>query len=193
MSFFRRVAVTALLLAVIAAGAEAQAPPGRSDVLVGKVLDIQGQVLNIVRLESQLKGFDLGIPGSEVKVTAQETRIELPADILFDFDKSDIRPSAADALKRVAALLRERAKGTVQIEGHTDSKGNPPYNQKLSERRADSVRKWLVEREGLTSMKFATEGFGASRPKVPNTKPDGSDDPDGRQINRRVEIVFGSG
>jgi len=55
------------------------------------------------------------------------------------------------------------------------------------------VRKWLVEREGLTNMQFATEGFGASRPKVPNTKPDGSDDPDGRQTNRRVEIVFGSG
>ena len=193
MSRFRRVVVTVILLAVIAVGAEAQAPTGRSDTPVGKVLDIQGKVLNIVGLESQLKGFDLGIPGSQVSVTAQETRIELPADILFDFDKSDIRPSAADALKRVAALLRERARGTVQIEGHTDSKGNAPYNQKLSERRAQSVRKWLVEREGLTSMKFAIEGFGASRPKVPNTKPDGSDDPDGRQTNRRVEIVFGSG
>jgi len=92
-----------------------------------------------------------------------------------------------------AALLRERAKGVVRIEGHTDSKGNPPYNQKLSERRADSVRLWLVEREGLSNMKFATQGFGATRPKVPNTKPDGSDDPDGRQTNRRVEIVFGTG
>jgi outer membrane protein OmpA-like peptidoglycan-associated protein len=158
----------------------------------GKVLDITGKVLDIVGLTSEVKGIDLGIPGSHVTMTPKEVRIELPADILFDFDKSDIRPSAADALKKAAALLREWAKGTVRIEGHTDSKGNPSYNQKLSERRAESVRKWLSEREGLTANKFATEGFGATRPKVPNTKSDGSDDPDGRQINRRVEIVFGT-
>ena len=179
-------AVTALLLAVPVTGVMAQAP-------TGKVLDISGQVLDIVGIASDVKGIDLGIPGSHVTVTAQEIRIELPADILFDFDKSDIRPSAADAIKKAAALLRERAKGTVRIEGHTDSKGNAPYNQKLSERRAESVRKWLVEREGLTATQFATQGFGATRPKVPNTKPDGSDDPDGRQINRRVEIVFSTG
>jgi outer membrane protein OmpA-like peptidoglycan-associated protein len=126
-----------------------------------------------------------------VKETATETRIELPADILFDFDNSAIRPTAAEALQQVAAILRERARGTVRIEGHTDSKGTPAYNQKLSERRADSVRLWLVEREGLVKVKFTTQGLAATRPAVSNTKPDGSDDPEGRQKNRRVEIVFG--
>lgn len=186
------VGVVAIALGVGAAAGWAQEPAGRSDQPPGKVLDISGKVLDIVGLASELKGIDLGIPGSKVTVTPQEIRIELPADILFDFDKADIRPSAADALKKAAALLRERAKGPVRIEGHTDAKGNATYNQKLSERRAESVRKWLVEREGLASLKFAIEGFGATRPKVPNTKPDGSDDPDGRQINRRVEIVFGT-
>jgi outer membrane protein OmpA-like peptidoglycan-associated protein len=53
------------------------------------------------------------------------------------------------------------------------------------------VQKWLVEREGLRGMRFQTKGFGAERPVAPNAKPDGSDDPEGRQKNRRVEIVFG--
>jgi outer membrane protein OmpA-like peptidoglycan-associated protein len=194
MSRFRGVIAAAVLtIAATAPPAGGQAPAGRSDQPTGKVLDISGNVLDIVGLASEVKAIDLGIPGSRVTVTPKEVRIELPADILFDFDKSNIRPSAADALKKAAALLHERAKGVVRIEGHTDSKGNPPYNQKLSERRAESVRLWLVEREGLSNIKFATQGFGATRPKVPNTKPDGSDDPDGRQINRRVEIVFGTG
>jgi outer membrane protein OmpA-like peptidoglycan-associated protein len=189
--FWEAIAAAALLL-IVNGHAWGQAPEAKSDQPVGKVLDINGKVLDIVGLASEVKGIDLGIPGSHVTVTPQQVRIELPADILFDFDKSDIRPTAADALKKAAALLRERAKGTVRIEGYTDSKGNAPYNQGLSERRADSVRRWLVEREGLTNIRFAAQGFGATHPKVPNTRPDGSDDPDGRQTNRRVEIVFGT-
>lgn len=127
----------------------------------------------------------------QVKETATETRIELPADVLFDFDKADIRPTAADALSTAAAMIRKGAKGTVRIEGHTDGKGKPGYNQKLSERRAASVQKWLVDREALRTTKFAARGYGATKPAVANTKPDGSDDPEGRQKNRRVEIVFG--
>lgn len=200
------IAAAALLLSLGAPAGWAQAPLGRSDQPVGKVLDISGKVseisgkiLDIVGMPrevkgmaSEVKGIDLGIPGSHVAVTRKEVRIELPADILFDFDKSNIRPSAAGALEKAAVLLRERAKGVVRIEGHTDSKGRPAYNQRLSERRAEAVRRWLVAREGLTTIRFVTVGFGATRPKVPNTKPDGSDDPAGRQINRRVEIVFGT-
>lgn len=194
-------AVAAAALALIIHPVWGQALAGLSGQPVGKVLDIvarvldieQGRTLDIIGVKSEVKGIELDVAGSHVTVTPQEVHIELPADILFDFDKADIRPSAADALKKVAALLRERAKGGVRVEGHTDSKGNAPYNQKLSERRAEAVRKWLVEREGLSNIKFVTQGFGATRPKVPNTKPDGSDDPDGRQINRRVEIVFNTG
>lgn len=179
---------------ITASGSEAQEPAAKVlDIVPGEAVEIEGRTLDIVGLANEVKGIDLGIPGSRVTVTAQEVRIELPSDILFDFDKADIRPGAADALKKAAAVLRERAKGPVRVEGHTDSKGNAPYNQKLSEKRAESVRDWLLQREGLTAVKFMTQGFGATRPKVSNTKPDGADDPDGRQINRRVEIAFGSG
>ncbi|MHB8881409.1 MAG: OmpA family protein [Thermodesulfovibrionales bacterium] len=125
-----------------------------------------------------------------VKETKSEIRIELAADVLFDFDKADIRPDAQGALKQTADIIRGKAKGVVRIEGHTDSKGSDSYNQKLSARRANSVKDWLVKKEGLKDVKFETKGYGAKKPAVPNTKPDGSDDPEGRQKNRRVEIVI---
>jgi outer membrane protein OmpA-like peptidoglycan-associated protein len=73
-----------------------------------------------------------------VKETASDVRIELAADVLFDFDKATLRPEAEATLAKAAALIEERAGGSVRIEGHTDSKGDDAYNQKLSERRAES-------------------------------------------------------
>jgi outer membrane protein OmpA-like peptidoglycan-associated protein len=135
---------------------------------------------------------DLGakIEDLKVKETGQEIRIELAADVLFDFDKSDLRPVAQKTLHQAAGIIQDKAKGAVRIEGHTDSKGNDAYNQKLSERRAASVKTWFIEKEGLANVQFTTQGFGAKKPVASNTKPDGSDDPDGRQKNRRVEIVL---
>jgi outer membrane protein OmpA-like peptidoglycan-associated protein len=115
--------------------------------------------------------------------------IELPADIAFEFDRSDIRPSAEPALAQAADILCRRARGIVEIDGHTDSKGTPVYNQKLSEQRAESIRHWLIEHEDLRT-KFSTRGFGATRQVAVNTQSNGSDDPEGRQRNRRVEIIF---
>jgi len=109
--------------------------------------------------------------------------------VLFDFDKADIRPEAADTLKRVADVIREQAKGGVTIVGHTDSKGTDAYNLPLSQRRANAVRDWLVKDAGLGSVRFQTSGEGARKPVASNTRPDGSDDPEARQKNRRVEIT----
>jgi outer membrane protein OmpA-like peptidoglycan-associated protein len=150
------------------------------------VQDLKIQVLDLVFNVEDLAGK---IQDLQLKETDTEIRIELAADVLFDFDKSNIRPQAEQALKQVATVLREKAKGTVRVEGHTDSKGSDPYNQKLSVGRANSVRNWLIQKEGLKNVRFSTAGFGAKKPVVSNTKPDGSDDPEGRQKNRRVEIV----
>jgi len=177
-----RQAATLLACLLLATG------PGLAQELSGEVVELSYPVEDLLYRVEDLAGQ---VQKLAVKETATETRIELPADILFDFDKADIRASAADALKQVAGILRERARSAVRIEGHTDSKGTPAYNQKLSERRADSVRLWLVEREGLAKLKFTTQGLAATRPAASNIRPDGSDDPGGRQKNRRVEIVFG--
>ena len=146
------------------------------------------QVLDLIYKVENLAGK---VENLQVKETDIEIRIELAADVLFDFDKADIRSQAQAALKQVASIITEKAKGLVRVEVHTDSKGSETYNQKLSDRRANSVKDWLVKKEGLKDVRFSTAGFGAKKPVVPNAKPDGSDDPDGRQKNRRVEIVIG--
>jgi outer membrane protein OmpA-like peptidoglycan-associated protein len=145
------------------------------------------QVLDMIYKVEDLGGKVLDL---QVKETQTEIRIELAADVLFDFDKADIRPDAENALKQAAGIVREKAKRAVRVEGHTDSKGSDSYNQKLSDRRANSVKNWLVQKEGLRNVRFSTAGFGAKNPVAPNTKVDGSDDPEGRQRNRRVEIII---
>jgi outer membrane protein OmpA-like peptidoglycan-associated protein len=123
-----------------------------------------------------------------VQESPREVRLYLAADVLFDFDKSTIRQDAAKTLHQVADIVRARSKGVVRVEGYTDSKGNAAYNARLSEQRAASVKEWLISKEGL-KIAMTTLGFGAAHPAAPNAKPDGSDDPAGRQRNRRVEIV----
>jgi outer membrane protein OmpA-like peptidoglycan-associated protein len=171
-------AVAIVVAAVAIAGAEAQDQPGKVLPIESKVLDIAGMTLG---LDAMLK--DLG-----AKVTEKEIVIELSADVLFDFDKSNLRPEAVDALTKVAAILKGTGKSPATIEGHTDGKGSDAYNQPLSERRAQSVRDWLVKQGGIEASRLSAKGFGKIRPVAPNAKPDGSDDPDGRQKNRRVEI-----
>ncbi len=145
------------------------------------------KVLNLVYTVQDMGGKVLDL---QVKETTTEVRIEMAADVLFDFDKAEILPKAETVLDQVADLLRQRAKGTVRIEGHTDGKGSADYNQKLSVRRAEAVKAWLAKQPGLKQIPFATSGYGPTRPVAPNTKPDGSDDPEGRQKNRRVELTF---
>ncbi|MFI4986754.1 MAG: OmpA family protein [Alphaproteobacteria bacterium] len=161
-----------------------------TQALVFTIVDLGGKPQDIGGKPQDIGGKPQDL---QVKETKTEIRIELAADVLFDFDKSSIRATAADALKHVAALIRDHPRSGVRIEGHTDGKGSDSYNQKLSEQRAKSVRDWLADKEGLKGVKFRTEGFGAKRPVAPNAKPDGSDDPDGRQKNRRVEIVIEKG
>jgi outer membrane protein OmpA-like peptidoglycan-associated protein len=177
-----RVAVLLTLVLVWPSAANAQAELStKSFDLVYRTLDLTYPIESIAGKTQDL----------QIKETATEIRIELAADVLFDFDKSTIRPQAAAALHTVAEIINDKGKGrSVRIDGHTDGKGSDAYNQALSERRAASVRQWLIDKEGLGKTKLSTQGFGAKRPVAPNAKPDGSDDPDGRQKNRRVEIVL---
>jgi outer membrane protein OmpA-like peptidoglycan-associated protein len=124
------------------------------------------------------------------KVTDQEVRIDLASDVLFDFDKYSLRPEAAATLRKVGQVAASYPRSTMTIEGHTDGKGTHPYNMKLSEDRAASVKIWLVQNAGIPSPRISTRGWGEMKPVAPNKKPDGSDDPVGRQKNRRVEIVL---
>lgn len=126
---------------------------------------------------------------TRVRESPKELRLTLASDILFDFDRATIRPEAKAALDRVTEIIRRNSAGVVKIEGFTDSQGAADYNLRLSSARAEAVEQWLIEREGLRGAAFAARGFGAMRFAAPNNKRDGTDDPTGRQKNRRVEIV----
>jgi outer membrane protein OmpA-like peptidoglycan-associated protein len=155
-----------------------------------KTLDIERRTLDI---EGITRGIDNVLKDLGAKVTDREIRIELEADVLFDFDKATLRPEAVPSLEKVAEVLRSRAGSPVTIEGHTDGKGTDAYNLPLSEKRAMAVRDWLVKSGAATQAKITTKGWGKSKPIVPNTRPDGSDDPEGRKKNRRVEITVRTG
>jgi outer membrane protein OmpA-like peptidoglycan-associated protein len=123
----------------------------------------------------------------EVIVSKCEERLRVGSDFLFDFDRAELRPQAAPALAELAQHIAAANKA-VMIEGHTDAIGTESYNQTLSERRAVAVRIALASR--LPAARLNVRGFGKSRPVAENQRPDGSDDPDGRQHNRRVEVVI---
>lgn len=128
-------------------------------------------------------------PELQVQESPTELRIELAGDILFDFNSSAVRSAAEATLRRVAELIQKYPQSGIVVEGHTDSLGSESFNLSLSQRRAESVKKWLVEVGGIESGRIETKGLGKSRPVAPNVKADGSDDPAGRQKNRRVEIT----
>src|SRR5580765_10732 len=121
----------------------------------GEVLALNGTVLPLKPVVLELRGIGAAMGGRVqslegalkdlgATVRGREIKINLAADVLFDFDKADLRPEAGPSLERVLAVLKSYPKAQVLIDGHTDGKGNDQYNQKLSERRADSVRRWLA-------------------------------------------------
>ncbi len=104
------------------------------------------------------------------------------ADVLFDTAKFDLRPIAREKLARLAGIVLAHPGLKLDIEGHTDNTGSDDFNQKLSEQRADSVRKYLIE-QGLPETSLIAVGFGKSMPVADNSTAAG------RQQNRRVEII----
>ncbi len=145
------------------------------------------KVLEIVGISRGIEGAIEDLGG---KVVGREIRLELAADVLFDFNKYDIRPVAIPTLQKVADVIKGYPKSMVRIEGHTDSIGSDEYNLKLSDERAGSVKTWLQKSGGIEGQRMSTKGWGESKPVASNTKKDGGDDPEGRQKNRRVEIVI---
>lgn len=187
----RLLVVAVLLIATAAVHAQHKAEDPIPPRATAKILPISGKI-------TEIRGLGLAVSGKAqvlaaalkdlgAKVTEQEIRIELAADVLFDFDKANLRPEAGPALEKVVAVLKNYANAATTIEGHTDSIGNDNYNQSLSERRAASVKTWLTSNGATNPM--TTRGWGKKKSVAPNTKPDGSDNPEGRQKNRRVEIT----
>ena len=117
-------------------------------------------------------------------IEANSLLIALDSEVLFDVNKYDVRvhPEAEEVLKNLAIVLKEMDVKNFEIDGHTDSDGSDEYNQVLSEKRANSVKNFLVS-QGVTA-EITTKGYGESKPVASN------DTAEGKQKNRRVEIII---
>jgi outer membrane protein OmpA-like peptidoglycan-associated protein len=116
-----------------------------------------------------------------VRESARGLIVSLP-NILFATDRAELKPEGREALAKISGILQVAEGYSLSIEGHTDSVGAGDYNQDLSERRAASVREYLVQ-QGLSNRDITAKGMGESQPVASN------DTSSGRQTNRRVEIV----
>jgi outer membrane protein OmpA-like peptidoglycan-associated protein len=170
---------------------EAAAEAAVSRLGAQRALALRSTVLTIVGVQQGVVASVSQLHEAMTALNAQENDLEihvnLPADVLFDFDKAGIRPDAAKALAFLATIIRANPKGRTRLEGHTDAVGNEKYNQSLSERRAESVKVWLVKNESLDAPKLLTKGWGKTKPIAPN------DTEANRQKNRRLEAIVEKG
>jgi WD40 repeat protein len=109
--------------------------------------------------------------------------------IYFDFDKYTIRDESVIELNKLLVFLQKNPGMVVEISGHTDSRGGDDYNLKLSQNRAKAVVQWLKKRK-IPGKRMEPKGYGETQPIAPNANPDGSDNPEGRQMNRRIELTI---
>jgi len=154
-------------------------------------LDRQKIALEKKRLELEQKELDLQKAQKEFQAqqSGRSLSMNLSGDVLFDYDKAVLKPEAEQALKKVAVVLSQFPESKVTVEGYTDSKGTKATNMQLSRERAQAVKDWLVKNGGVAAPNITTKGFGEQYPIAANKNADGSDNPLGRALNRRVSII----
>ena len=162
-----------------------------------KITHLRMNITTLVDRTTGIEGFGVSLGPNQLSLqdrldalgaeeTDTEVRIRLSGAILFDFDSSAIRPDAERALSEVLEVVRAFPGRPLRVEGHTDSIASEGYNQKLSESRAASVAEWLSA-HGVDSGRLKTLGWGERRPVADNQTPEG------RQQNRRVEVIIDKG
>lgn len=154
--------------ALIGAGVGAIAGGG-----VGYYMDVQE-----AKLREQLQGT-----GVSVTRIGDEIMLNMPGNVTFATNSTDIKSNFYGVLDSVSLVLKEYDKTVVEVAGHTDDRGAEAYNQTLSERRADSVARYLSSR-GIEGMRLIPVGYGESRPTADNATAGG------REQNRRVELTL---
>lgn len=134
-------------------------------------------------MDNQEKALREQLSGSGVKVIrdGDNLRLDIPAQLTFDINRSDIRSNLYPVFNDIAKVLRDYPKTMLVVAGHTDDTGTYQYNMNLSKARADSVKSYLVA-QNVQDIRIETQGFGPNYPAVPNNSEAN------RAANRRVEI-----
>ena len=136
---------------------------------------------------SDLEGLIKDLNG---RVSESEIVVPLPSDVLFDFDRADIKEEAIPTLRKLQQAISELNPEQIQIKGHTDSKGSEDYNLQLSQKRAEAIAAWLLNNTDISGDRLISQGYGETQPVAENQKPNGEDNPEGRAKNRRVEVII---
>jgi outer membrane protein OmpA-like peptidoglycan-associated protein len=158
-----------------------------------KQADLDRQRVELEKKSLELKQKELDLERARQEFQAQQTgrslSMNLSGDVLFDYDKAALKPEAEEALKKVAVVLSQFPESKVTVEGYTDSKGGKTVNMQLSRERAQAVKDWLVRSGGVAIANISVKGFGEQYAIAPNKNADGTDNPLGRALNRRVSII----
>ena len=152
-------------------------------VLGGVIGGVAGGVIGN-QMDKQAKAINQALPEADVQRVGEGIRLVLNENaIRFDTNKSTLTPQAQQNLDKLVPILQEYPETNIQIFGYTDSTGTPDYNVALSQKRAETVR-WYLVSKGVNSNRFATYGYGIADPVATN------ETPEGRSQNRRVEFAI---
>lgn len=158
-----------------------------------KQAELERQRLELEKKSVELQQKELDLEKARQEFQAQQTgrslSMNLSGDVLFDYDKAALKPEAEEALKKVAVVLSQFPESKVTVEGYTDSKGSKSVNMELSRQRAQAVKDWLIKSGGVAAANISVKGFGEQYAIAANTNADGTDNPLGRALNRRVSII----
>jgi len=161
------------------------ADDSRKGALIGAGIGLLAGTAAGAYMDQQEQALRRDLAGTGATVTGDGNRVVviLPGNITFDTDSSEINPGFHRTLDQVANTLQQYPKSFIDVVGHTDAQGSDAYNQDLSERRAEAVACYFRNR-GVFPGRIAAFGMGESEPVATNATPEG------RQQNRRVELVI---
>ena len=159
---------------------------GRKNALIGAGVGALGGAAVGNYMDRQQAELRRELDGTGVSVTRQgdDLILNMPSDVTFGVDRSDIQPQFTRVLDGVGTILNRYPQTMVDVTGHADSSGDDAYNQALSERRASAVASYLIGNGRLLRDRFYVQGRGETQPIASNATPEG------RAQNRRVEIVL---
>ena len=187
--FNTRAFIVAAFVAVSALPAHAQTA---SPTPAKKELELKQKELDLQKKEIDLQKQQMQIDAAKKELQAKETEknvtINLQGDVAFDSGKAALKPEGEKSLEKVAVVLSQYRDSKVSIIGYTDNQGGAKSNLLLSEKRAEAVKDWFVK-HGVATAAITTKGMGEENPAATNQNADGTDNPDGRRQNRRVEIT----
>jgi outer membrane protein OmpA-like peptidoglycan-associated protein len=144
---------------------------GAAGVLIGKKMDKQAEEIK------------KDVPNAKVERVGEGIEIEFESKVLFDYDQAGLKSEAKSSLNEFVTILKKYPDTNIEIQGHTDNKGSDAYNDGLSQRRANSVMMYLIDR-GIPNSRMNPKAMGENHPKYTN------DTEEGRAQNRRVEFLI---